>query len=128
MKNVILVILMTLLAGLIYGQKTSYEPTVEKLKSFYSETNANYFNNELVQNPTITLSDLKDAMGHTDIYESGTVHIYIDRHSHPLEKEAEMTMAHEMCHLRSESPFDESEEFQGCMVDLAKRGAFKGLW
>lgn len=106
----------------------SYAPTVDKLKTFYAETNRTYFNNELDQNARITIFDSKEVMGHTDVDGDGTVHIYIDRASHPIEKEAEMTLAHEMCHLRSGSSFDESDEFQGCMIDLAKRGAFKGIW
>jgi hypothetical protein len=128
MRKVLIVLAMTVLAGLIYGRENPYAPTDEKLKTFYSETNANYFNNELIKNPTITTTNLNDAMGHTDIYESGKVHIYIDKFSNPIEKQAEMTLAHEMCHLKSGSSFDESAEFQGCMVYLAKLGAFKGIW
>jgi len=124
----IAMMLVTLYWTTARGQSESYAPTVEKLRTFYAETNKTYFNNELPQNVRISIFDSKTVMGHTDTDADGTVHIFIDRQSHPIEKEAEMTEAHEMCHLRSESPFDESEEFQACMVDLAKRGAFKGIW
>jgi hypothetical protein len=121
-------VLMLVCALKISSASTTYEPTIEKLKAFYAETNRTYFNNELDQNTRITIFNSKEAMGHTDVDADGTPHIYIDKDSHPIEKEAEMTLAHEMCHLKSGSAFDESEEFQGCMIDLAKRGAFKGIW
>jgi hypothetical protein len=64
----------------------------------------------------------------------GTWLIEIDRQSHALEKQAEMSEIHEMCHQSDiisgadEGLDSHSNAFEACMLSVAKRGGFKGTW
>ena len=73
-------------------------------------------------------------MGRTYFRPDGSSLMLIDRGSNPIEKQAEMTMIHEMCHqenylLKADEGVDgHSLAFQSCMVRLADAGAFRDLW
>ena len=119
-------------AGAFYEHVAVGSP-VSALQAFYQEYNEDYFGNRLPKNPVITITDLGDNMGESFQTSSGTWHIGIDRRSNPVEKQRDLTLIHEMCHVDLHvsgiNTLDQhGEEFQSCMVRIAKQGGFKELW
>ena len=115
-----------------FGTKT----TLVVLMQDYQEFNEDYFLGQLPKDTRITMGDLSHEMGNTTVDGDGRWHITIDRESNPVERQAELTLLHEQCHIyihvtkQDEKPdFDpHGKQFQGCMLDLAHHGAFRLLW
>ena len=111
-------------------------PTEGRLKDAFLIYNEEYFYGGLPTTTKIRLADLTedDRMGSLEKLEDGTWLILIDIHSHPLEKEAEFTEIHEMCHLENhirylgEGVDGHGPNFQSCMLRVAQKGAFKDIW
>lgn len=147
-QKIILTILLAAVASYLFGcmnypvytaADTLHEnrPTVASLNLAYRDANRDFFYGGLPESKTkVALLDLTPQgwMGNTTQFTDGTWQIDIDIKSHPLEKEAEMTLIHEMCHQDSRiSGADQgldghSGAFEACMVHVAERGGFKGLW
>jgi hypothetical protein len=111
--------------------KTADEPLSNKqLQSWYDGLNEEYFMNRLPR-ASVTWGDLTalNDMGATMHPEDGFV-IIIDRKTNPTTKTAEATVAHELCHVATWGvEFDaHGPKFQSCMVNLANKGAFEGVW
>jgi len=122
-------------SGNLFGGNSGLR--LSALQAFYQEYNQDYFGNALPQDTIITVGSLGDNMGMTVLDSRNRWHITIDKYSNPIEKQAEMTLAHEMCHVKLKGTQslttdgvldDHGEAFQSCMLNLAKRGAFKDLW
>lgn len=116
---------------------SKHRPTQGSLTTAYHEINRDFFYGGLPEKKTtIVFTDLssRDIMGRIEQRPDGTWIIFIDTETHPLEKEAEMTLIHEMCHQdnkvsNNEEGFDgHGDQFQACMIQHAKNGVFKGLW
>jgi hypothetical protein len=129
-----LIITLFLLAGLlglcsgkeIVGYKQADQR--EDLVKWYDGYNEEYFLNQL---PSARVE--WGEMGNMGVTyeEAGGPLIVISEKYHPSFKEAQMTLLHEMCHvkLRNDHYFDiHGPPFQQCMHDLANQGAFDDLW
>lgn len=127
-----------LLASYLFGTPLDpHAPTVDKLKAAFTDFNSGYFSSALPEsNVDIILTDLSkyDEMGRFSVEDNGRYLIAIDKKYHPLEKEAELTLAHEMCHLNNyvegvDEGFDShGRMFQRCMLRIANHGGFNDLW
>lgn len=117
-------------------------PTDNILWGEYEQYNKDYFGNTLPY-VTIEYTDIRDENGKHDTmanveHRASSYHIRIDRQFNPILKTADISLLHEICHIRldarGEVPLTESDEvahgpkFQACMVDLAQRGAMSDLW
>lgn len=120
-----------------------HAPTTGNLSATYREMNEDYFYGSLpIHKTEITLGDLSalDDLGHIFQRADGTWVIVVDRASHVVERQAEMTLVHEMCHQavmggymrfagQKDSGLDgHSGAFEACMRSVANRGGFKDLW
>jgi hypothetical protein len=133
----ILAILLIMILCFQAGAHMKHSPTQNSLSIAYREINREFFYGGLPENKTtVLLTDLSkdDYMGYTDHRADGSWVILIDKESHPREKEAEMTLIHEMCHQENiishndEGIDGHSLAFQACMLSKAKNGAFEFLW
>ena len=119
-----------------YEQKDSKitEITVSQLSDAYRRFNEDLFYGGLpTKNIKIVPTYLPTAMGELS-GEDGQWVIRIDKESNPIQRQAEMTLIHEMCHL-SDKINGENEGFDGhsyawetCMENIAARGQFKDIW
>jgi hypothetical protein len=118
------------------GKVSDHKPTVAALRTEFEEANLKYFYGSIPRNTEIVLGDLtaEEYMGLTTQRSDGSFLITIDTKTHPLEKEAELTLLHELCHVddkvagASEGWDGHSDAFQACMQHLAANGALKDLW
>jgi hypothetical protein len=119
------------------SRPVSHTPTEGALADAYRIINETGFYGGLPQSKTtIRLADLtnEEEMGHMTQYLNGTFVISIDLKTNPVERAAEFTLGHEMCHQSDRiSGINEGEDshgpaFQACMLHLATRGVFKDLW
>lgn len=114
-------------------------PTTAIMQAEFDEYNRKYFDNQL-ENVTVIVGDLtaNTQMGLTTKRKDNSFLITIDRKTNPILKTADLTMLHEMCHVRldgkmflavGESTLDaHGPAHEACMLDLAKQGAMKDLW
>jgi len=132
-------ILIVLALSFTFGNVTKYD-----LKTDYLNYNTDYFYGALPANTSVIWGDLSqyDDMGRIDERGNGSMLITIDPRYHMTLKQADMSLLHEMCHEKTglrinisvgltqeEEGFDgHGPVFQNCMIDLAKKGAFKDLW
>jgi hypothetical protein len=113
-----------------------YKPTTGKLWAEYRAINELAFDGGLPEKETsIELTELDGDMGDVIMpTDGGPYYIHIDRKRHPLEKEAEITLIHEVCHQYdqihkiSEGLDSHGVGFQNCMLHVAQRGGFNDLW
>lgn len=144
--KILLAVLLGMLVSYVYtfGDHTwsarklnpNYKPTVGKLWTEYRYINQKAFYGSLPEDKTtIYLSDLSDEDEMGEIIESDRrFTIRIDILSHPLEKEAEITLIHEACHQSvklsngNEGLDGHSGDFQACMIHVASVGGFNDLW
>ena len=115
------------------GKKKTAIFQICPLDRAYADFNLQYFLGRLPKKANVLWADLtaNNDMGLAWIDESGTVQIRIDRKMNPVERQADMTLLHEQCHIKlvgKELSDLHGIEFQRCMVDLAERGAFHDLW
>lgn len=125
----------------IHAAPVNHRPTEAGLLNDFRDYNDRYFYGAL-RNVTIKLTDLSayDQMGLTESRSNGTFVISIDIATNPVWKEADLTLLHEMCHVKLKDsinlvPGETNKDwdshgsgFQSCMIHLAEHGAFNGLW
>ena len=132
-----------ILASYLFG---AAPPKPYNLQSDFNSYNEEYFYNALPHNTTVIWVDLSAYAdyGRIDTRPDGTMLISIDPKMNPGIEEAKMTLFHEMCHekiglhinipigLTKQAALDgfggHGPAHEACMVDLAQRGAFHGLW
>jgi hypothetical protein len=110
-------------------------PTQVQLQEDYRQYNSGWFAGDLPDNVIVkysTAPDRPDTMGLTEVENNHFV-IYIDPRYHAHNrKAAEVTLLHEMCHIRvwdvTEPGDEHGAPWKACMVGLAENGAFDGLW
>lgn len=119
------------------SKKADWTPTTSRLAVRYREINEDSFYGSLpVNKTTVILGDLtkQEELGHNDQRADGSWLIVVDRAGHPTERQAEMTMIHEMCHqetriAKADAGLDgHSGSFEACMESVANHGGFKDLW
>jgi len=77
---------------------------------------------------------VQDDMALLQYMNDDTWIITIDPNMRATEKQAEMSLIHEMCHQQdkvsgaSEGLDGHSDAWAACMLSVAKRGGFKNLW
>jgi len=134
-------IFLTVAAAIVYSYMAFGKPTVpttSMLAEKYRQFNEDYFLGQLPKDTVVTYGNLTQLndMGYTWKENSGKFHITVDQETNPVERQAEMTLLHEQCHIEVEihnlnpkQDFDaHGIEFQNCMVNLATHGAFHDLW
>lgn len=145
--KILIVIILAALVSYLFGcekhiqntfhEKADYRPSVGRLVEFYRVSNEQYFMGGLPGSKTeIKFSDLSvlGDMATIDRYSNDTWLIRIDPAMHPTQKQAEMSLFHEMCHQEDkiagadEGLDSHSNAFEVCMLSIAKQGGFKGLW
>ena len=131
--KIILAILLAFFASYLWG--ATPRPDMQK---FYAGYNEEYFDDTLPKDVTVTWANLSQQhnLGITYEYENGRIEIKIDRAGNPSERQAQLTLLHEMCHVKVGVGLDDGPssdrghgpEHEACMVRVALRGGFKGLW
>src|SRR5260221_4664380 len=110
-KKILLTILLAALATYLFGcgyageDKVKNAPTQNKLQARYRELNEDYFYGGLPYRKTaVVISDLSSIqdMGRIEHREDDTWVIFVDREANPVERQAELTLIHEMCHQQDE--------------------------
>ena len=110
----------------------------EVLSDFYMQNNFEYFDDKLPPNVSVRWVDMpKDEdgitpLGHT-IFVPDNFRIEIDKKSNPTLSTAFSTLLHEECHIYdhvNKLAINDvhGPDFQKCMLGLAEKGAFKGIW
>jgi hypothetical protein len=130
----------------VHTERGMYEvvfPTDSILYGEYAKYNKMYFGNTLPYATVQFVSILDDRGNHADSMadirrDASIYHIRIDKAWNPILKTADISLLHEMCHVKldanGEVPLTVSDEeahgekFQGCMKDLAANGAMHDLW
>ena len=117
-------------------------PTDGILYGEFVEYNKDYFDNKLPYT-TFEYTDIIEKDGSHEsmadvVRGTSEYHVRVDKRFNPILKTADISLLHEMCHIKldanGELPLtvsnDESHgpKFQQCMVDLAVRGAMHDLW
>ena len=101
------------------------------LEKDYEVFNQDYFLGQLPP-ANVEWANLTDQhdMGMTWVDQAGARQIRVDKSTNPVLKQAEMTLLHEMCHVKTDAKELDSHglKWQACMVDLADHGAFHDLW
>lgn len=117
--------------------KEDYHVTQGKLVQAFRDYNDLYFYGNLPVSKTrivLAVIPTNDDMGNIIKTDDGIFIITIDPRVHAVEKQAEMTELHEMCHeedmvMHEDEGFDgHSYAFEACMESIAKRGGFRHLW
>jgi len=146
--KILITIALGILASYLFGCGTTqseivehhastHGPVQEALILAYSSFNESYFFDALPERKTtIILGDLStlNDMALIEHRSDDTWLITIDPEMHATEKQAEMSLLHEMCHQEDkiagadEGLDSHSNAFEGCMLSIAKQGGFKGLW
>lgn len=133
--KIIIIIFFAMLAVQLFGAQSD-----AALRANFEYFNEQWFDNKLPKDVLVHYSDLtvEKEMGVTDLYANGAYVIRIDRKTNPIQKTADFTLLHEMCHVKIGMSSDltigkqgldtHGPLFQSCMLDLAGRGAFKDLW
>jgi hypothetical protein len=104
-----------------------------KMQEDYSKFNSAWFAGGLPANVIVKYAahPQLNAMGLTDVVDGHFV-IYIDPKYHANSKAADMTLLHEICHIRvwdvAVAGDEHGAPWKECMVRLAENGAFDGLW
>lgn len=104
------------------------------LQSYYAGYNETLFMDQLPKNTVVRWGDLTGMPGNGDMGDTfelgGASLIVVDRTTNPTSRGALMTLIHEMCHVKTNGKeFDvHGPKFQGCMLDVAEQGGFRGLW
>jgi hypothetical protein len=112
------------------ARKVTTEPVSAKdLQTWYVASNEAYFDNKLPY-AEVHWGDLTaiDDMGLTTRHANGEWVIIIDRRTNPTRRVALMTEFHEICHIKVQNDPDHGPQFQTCMLNLARAGAFAELW
>jgi len=121
-------------------------PTGSILWGEYAEYNKEYFGNTLPY-ATIDYVDIITQEGvHKGEHEvladvehnASTYHIRVDKTFNPILKTADLSLLHEMCHIKLDASGEvpltvdddvaHGDKFQGCMISLSSRGAMRDLW
>lgn len=102
------------------------------LQDDYANFNRDYFLDQLPRNVNVEWANLglQNDMGMTWVDESGIRQIRIDRKTNPVIRQAQLTLLHEMCHIKTDGRELDVHgiKWQACMVDLAEHGAMHDLW
>lgn len=139
MRRVLLALsLLVFLHGFAVSRKTAtVDPDDYHLNSWYRGYNETWFGNSLPNTVDVSWANLEKStppmMGETIDHFDGSFSIRIDRGWNPVQRVANFTLLHEMCHVYvhvngSESFDSHGNQWQDCMMMLAKEGAFKDLW
>lgn len=115
-----------------HHEKAAKTPlTDSQLEIWYDGLNEDYFLGQLPK-ADVKWGDLTKPsyVGLTTLSYSGLFEITVDRSTNTTSAEAELTVAHEACHIKTWYVHELSHgpKFQNCMVNLANHGAFEGLW
>lgn len=127
-------IFLAVLAGVLYfiGCQMIQAAELCLLQDDYANFNHDYFLGQLPANVNVEWANLglQNDMGMTWVDESGIRQIRIDRKTNPVIRQAQLTLLHEMCHIKTDGrEFDvHGIKWQACMVDLAEHGAMHDLW
>lgn len=108
-----------------------YEQLTDKqLKRWYSFYNRTLFDSNLPGDTRVTFSDLTEELGDTSTDADAVRHIRIDRQTNPVPRQAQLTLIHEQCHIKTEGQEldPHGPKFEACMLSVATLGGFKGLW
>jgi hypothetical protein len=154
LRKILLTILLATIWFYLFYSQTSYErrkpadvdysPNVGGLVERYRLANEMYFYGGLPGKDTkiflehnLRAADGERAMGLLEEVEGG-FRIEVDVETNATEKQAEMSLEHEMCHQYNkvnkiyDGIDDEGTQhgagFQACMVMLAQRGGMQGIW
>lgn len=106
----------------------------KRLQNFYDRANRLYFDGGLPNDTIVSLNDeIKEKHGLTvGISDDDTKHtffmIYIHPDMHVTRQQVQMTLLHEMCHVKLYPYMKHGKRFDDEMIRLAVRGAFRDLW
>ena len=134
-KILITIALAVLFWKLAYGM--DHRPIEGHLKDTYMTLNDQYFYGALpVSKTKIVIVDLTqyDDVAKIDTLDDGEWLISIDKKMNPIEKQAEMSLIHEMCHQYDfvqnidEGLSGHNEKWYGCMLRVAEAGGMKDRW
>ena len=127
-------ILLTILLAVLYFIICQMVQAAELclLQDDYNTFNRDYFLGQLPKNANVRWTDLslQQDMGMTWIDEAGVRQIRIDRKTNPVLRQAQLTLLHEMCHIKTDGRELDNHgiKWQACMVNLAEHGAMHDLW
>lgn len=130
------------MAGSLLALGTRAGDTNINLNAWYDGYNQMYFQKELPEAGSFSPPDViidfhlddPDKMGLTVFGEQdGFIRMGLNPTYIKSTKTLRLTMLHEMCHIRLfvediHSMNDHGPQWQSCMLDLAKAGAFADLW
>lgn len=127
--TVVLTVLWSALVGFISRPKLTEpakaQPVTQKyLEKSYARNNAQYFENKL---PVAVVDyDLRDPefMATTRRTYDGVFHVSFNPFYVSAERYAELTMLHEMCHIKTWND-QHGARWQACMIQLDLQGAFR---
>lgn len=80
------------------------------------------------------LGDLSEHgnLAHIQQQQDGTWLIIVDEKTNPTQRQADMSLIHEMCHQYVyilHKPIGlEDEDIQSCMINVANQGGFRDRW
>jgi len=129
-KNVFSVLLATLLLTITcFGQDKNIPLTNRDLAALYAQYNEDYFLDQLPKDTIVSIGNITSDgfMGYT-IKSNNRYYIVLDRQANYARVTAELTLLHEMCHVKTPNSWFHERNFQQCMMDLASQGAFHDLW
>ena len=102
------------------------------LTQLFSGINSIYFGGSLRATVYLTNQKENSWMGDTSICGDKIYCILVNEQLTPAEREREWTVLHEACHVYTlQKGIDEvshGPEWQACMLNLADKGAFRGIW
>jgi len=104
--------------------------TNRDLWRYYDVANHKYFKNKLDKTIPIRFAKLPcKVLGRTQVCNQGIAQcIEISESLRKFEAHTIMTILHEMCHVESPQWKGHGYKFDRRMLQLAKMGAFNGLW
>lgn len=107
--------------------------TNEALRYMYLDFNKKYFHNALPKDLPVSFSkkpELGNALGHTAIHKQTFRPLWIDiaARLRTSRRESAMTLLHEMVHVEQKERRGHGKHFEKRMRELARHGAFKGIW
>lgn len=103
------------------------------LRAMYCALNKKYFHNALPKDlPVLYSKDLvrERALGHTAIHKQTFRPLWI-KLAWPLRtchRTTRLTLLHEMVHVEQKHLRGHGKQFEKRMLELARHGAFKGVW
>jgi hypothetical protein len=107
----------------------SYRATNSDLKHIYKYYNKKYFGNKLPKDIKIRFKDISD-LGRT-LFDTDTKEpkiVEIDSEYRTCAAVGRLTLLHEMVHVENIKKRGHGKWFDKRMLQLAKQGAFNGLW